>query len=217
MSPLIPFNMIVDTDVGLLCLIYKSFMDPNIFNKDFFIDKNVNQLVKELYQRKMENPLYLCINENYTDSCDNLYNQFMDQHYDQILDMSVITEFYRLVGLFMDNSDIRLTIVCERKEEIEVLRQQENTKAANIILADDLNPEKIKQFNQFYFKSIPDATAYTKYMIAKTVYFANYGFNKDEDGGISKHPLIPIIMENNVVNIIDVYKFDDEGDEEDGK
>lgn len=217
MSPLIPFNMIIDTDVGLLSLIYKSFMDPRIFNKDFFFGKTVNQLVKELYYRKKENPLHLCINEEYVDSCDNLYNQFMEQHYDRILNMSVITEFYRLVGLFMEDSDIKLTIVCEKEKEIELLRKQENTKACNIILADTLNPKTIQSFKQFYFKSIADATAYTKHMKDKTIYFANYAFNKNEEGRISSHPLIPLLLENNVVNLIDIYKFNDEkGDNEDG-
>jgi hypothetical protein len=45
MSPLIPFDMIVDTDVGLLSLIFKSYMDPKIFNKSFFVGKTVNELV----------------------------------------------------------------------------------------------------------------------------------------------------------------------------
>lgn len=207
MSPLIPFNVIVDTDVGLLSLILKEYMDPSVFNKDFFFDKTVSQLVYDLYTRKEENPILLCIKDEYKDYADDYYNQFMEREYQKILNKSVVTEFYRLVRLYNNESEIRLTIVCEREEEIEELRKLDNTKSCNIELSKDLNPRLLKTYNQFFFKSIGDIIPYTKYLLNKTIYIANYGFNISENGGFVSNPLIDLLSNNNRLNVIDVYNM----------
>ena len=207
MAPFIPFNMIVDTDVGLLSLILKSYMDPKIFNKDFFFDKKVIDLVREVYNRRKENPLYPGINEEYIYSCDSLYEEFMKDHYDEILDLSVVTEFYRLVGAYHNDSDINVLLVCEREEEIDILKEYKNTKNCEIILADSLTPSKIKESKQFFFKSIPDVIPYSKYLADKTIYFADYGFNKTDDGGFIPDALLDALVQKNgnIINKIDVF------------
>jgi hypothetical protein len=205
MTPLIPFNVIVDTDEGLLRVIYKYYMDSTIFNRSFFEGHTINSLAQALYEREMENPLYLCINDEYKDSCDSLYKEFMETKYETILDWSVITEIYRLIRLFNNEPDIKLTIVCERQEEVDCLRASKETKDCKIILSDSLKPETIKSFNQFFFKSIGDAIPYTKYLTGKTIYFSNYTFNSKAG---ENDPILAILSENNVVNFIDVFRFD---------
>jgi hypothetical protein len=217
MSPLIPFDMIFDTDVGLLSLIFKSYMDPKIFNKSFFVGKTVNELAHVLYDRSMRNPLYLCVNNDYTNSCDSLYNEFMETKYSEILNLSVITEFYRLVGAFNNESDIRTTIVCKRQEEIDLLKQYHNTERAKFVLSSTMSETDIKKHNQFYFKDVEDAAPYATLLKGKTIYFANYGFNRNEMGDLVDNPIVPVLNASNVINLIEVYKFKkkEEEDEED--
>lgn len=208
MSPLIPFNMIVETDVGLLSLVFKDYLDPRVFNQDFFVGKKVNQLVYDLYNREKENPLSLCIRDEYTNSCDTFYNQFMEREYDKILNKSVVTEFYRLIRAYNAEPEIKVTVVCEKQQEIDLLKQYENTKNCNIVLSSSMTPSNIKSHNQFFFKSIADAVPYVKHLKDKSIYIANYRFNKTEEGEFINHPIIPILAMNNVINIIDVFNVD---------
>ncbi len=202
MCPLIPFDVIVDTDVGLLRYIYNSYMDPEIFNKDFFFDKSIKQLVKELYKRKEVNPIHLCINPKYKKSCDTLYEQFIDECYEEILDLSVKTEFYRLVGLFKADSDIKVNIVCNFTMEADILSKEELTKDCNIIMRRDI--KSVDKYEQFYFKKYNDINPYLKCMKAKSIYFAGYMFNFDDNGCVIDLPY-EIYLLGNRISVIDIY------------
>ena len=128
MSPMIPFNMIVDTDIGLFAIILKYYLDPKVFNESFFKDHKIVDLIHILYNREKENPLYLCINQGYEDSCDSLYEELIVDKYAEILQLSVKTEFYKLIRSFNLQRDISLTIVCNRQEEIDLLKAEEVTR-----------------------------------------------------------------------------------------
>lgn len=204
MSPMIPFNMIVDTDIGLFAIILKYYLDPKVFNESFFKDRKIVDLIHKLYNREKENPLYLCINQGYEDSCDSLYEELIVDKYAEILQLSVKTEFYKLIRSFNLQRDISLTIVCNRQEEIDLLKAEEVTRDNNIVLYDDLSVNDIIKFNQFYFKYIQDANGYVKYLIDKSIYFANYKFNRNTiDEFID--PTLVILAQNNVLNIIDIF------------
>lgn len=204
MSPMIPFNMIVDTDIGLFAIILKYYLDPKVFNESFFKDRKIVDLIHILYNREKENPLYLCINQGYEDSCDSLYEELIVDKYAEILQLSVKTEFYKLIRSFNLQRDISLTIVCNRQEEIDLLKAEEVTRDNNIVLYDDLSVNDIIKFNQFYFKYIQDANGYVKYLIDKSIYFANYKFNRNTiDEFID--PTLVILAQNNVLNIIDIF------------
>lgn len=208
MSPLIPFNLVVDTDVGLLCYIYKSYMDPNVFNKDFFIGKNVRDMVYSVYTRTEQNPLLLCINDKYRDSCDSLYNEFMNDKYEEILELSVKTEFCTLMRYFYNEPEINTTLVCEKQKEIDILKEEKDIKYNRIILSNELKEKEIRKFNQFYFKNINDATPYVKYLIDKTIYFSKYGYNINDKEKFVEDPMVILLSENNVINIIDVFNME---------
>lgn len=206
MTPLIHFDMIFDTDVGLLCLILKDYMNPEVFNKDFFFNKNLNELVYELYIRKEKNPLNLCINEKYRDKADSFYKQFMKERYDDIFKLSVFTEFYRLIRAFQNESEIKVTIVCDNETQLKYLSMCGNTAKCDSILS---NPSEssLKLYNQYFFKSIDSSIPFIKYISNKTVYFANYGFNRNEDGDIIDHDAIYELGDTNVITLIDVYNM----------
>lgn len=208
MTPLIHFDIIFDTDVGLLCLILRDYMNPEVFNKDFFFGKKVKELVYELYIRKENNPIDICINDSYKNKADDFYRQFMEEKYNEILELSVFTEFYRLIRAFQNESDIKATILCDREEQVTFLGKYNNTKKCDIFISNSLNKVNIKRYNQFYFKRIDDSSKFANNISNKTVYFANYGFNRNDNNEIKDHDLIVSLSETNVINLIDVYNMD---------
>ena len=206
MIPLIPFDMIIDTDVGLICTILKKYMNSDVFIKEFF-NKKICQLVYDLYLRKVENPLRMCLKEQYIGKADIFYEQFMEQEYDSIINYSVFTEFYRLIRAYTNETDIRPTILYKNERERIELLKHENTKKCTSISVNCINASNIKNYNQFYFKRIEDVTPFLGLIKNKTIYFANYGFNKNDDGNIKDNGEIFLLSEDNVINIIDVYSM----------
>lgn len=204
MSPLIPFNLIIDTDFGLLCLIKQRYLDESVFDEKFFKNKSVRNLVSEIYSRKEKNPLYLFIKDEYKDSADKFYNQFMEREYDSILNLSATTEFYRLARMFSNEPEIKVTIVCNTQKEFDLLSShKEGLGKCRLELKSDLDNVKLGIINQYFFKCIDDYIEYKKWLKNKTVYFANYSFNVDELESGSEELLD--IMSNNRISIIDIY------------
>lgn len=208
MSPLIPFNMIVDTDLGLMCLVMKKYLDESVFDSDFFKGLTVKELVSKLYFREEKNPLLLCLKDNYKHMADTFYNQFMEREYITILNKSCITEIYRLIGLYNTQSEIRVTIVCDSEYEFAILKKHDSLKKANIVMYDDAK-QYLSSHNQFFFKYLEDIKRYTEFLKNKTLYFANYKFNKLDDE--LKNPLVTALVNENRVIAMDIYDLEELG------
>lgn len=208
MSPLIPFNMVVDTDFGLLCIVMKKYLDDSVFDVNFFKGQTIKSLVKKLYFRDEKNPLLLCLRDEYKDKADDFYNQFMEREYEAILGKSCITEIYRLIELYNAQSEIKVTIVCENELEIQLLKKHESLTKANIVLFDEAK-KYLRSHHQFYFKYLEDIKRYTKYLKNRTLYFANYKFNRLEEE--LKNPLVTALINDNRVMAMDIYNLEEFG------
>lgn len=207
LTPLIPFNVIVETDVGLLSLIYKEYLDEDVFDPSYFEKKTVKQMVLDLYRRKDKNPLSLCIREEYKDMQDEFYAQFMEREYDKILDLSVITEMYRVVSSFNNEYEIQTTILCNRDEERDLMLSEPVTKKCDIVMYESLKLPEILRHNQFYFKSLDDTIPFAKHLKNKTIYIADYGFNVDDEGKLPQDDIVPFMSFHNDVRLIDVFNM----------
>ncbi|MCM1219685.1 MAG: hypothetical protein NC548_34830 [Lachnospiraceae bacterium] len=205
MSPLIPFNMVVDTDLGLLCIVMKKYLDGSVFNLDFFKGQTVKSLVTKLYFREEKNPLLLCLRDEYRDKADLFFDQFMEREYKEILGKSCITEVYRLVEVYNAQSEIKVTIVCDNELEIELLKKHPSLTKANIVMYDEAK-KYLKSHHQFYFKYLEDIKRYTKFLKNRTLYFANYKFNKLEEE--LKNPLVTALINDNRVMAMDIYNLE---------
>ena len=90
-NQLIPFNLIFDTDFGLIKLISKEYR-ADLFDKSV-LDSDDSVIANLLIARPFENPL--CILTEYNSETkkilDDYYLEFMDTRYDDILKLSVFT------------------------------------------------------------------------------------------------------------------------------
>lgn|SRR5574344_22679 len=179
-APMIPFNCIVDTDYGLLSLINDSYLDKDVFDVDFF-NKNhrIKDMVKEIYLREFINPLSICMKDKTEiEKQDQLYQDFMNEKYQDILNLSMETEVYNAIELFKLSGEIRTGIVCNRQEEIDFLKTLPGTKGIPAFLLKDFKKE-FPLYSQFYFKSLDDIYFTSIYSLIhnQTVYIADYKFN----------------------------------------
>ena len=206
--PLIPFNCIVDTDLGLMSLISKYYLDNTFFDIEFFKkNNNIRKMVKSLYMREEENPLLLCMINKDKDIADEYYKEFMEKKYDDILNLSVTTELYSLITIFKTFGDIRSTIICKDKREKDLLSKLVNSSTLQCIMPKDII-ETISMYEQFYFKSVDDyyLSILADSIKSKNIYFANYKFNFDGNYMIkdSKYTAILDILRNKCSSI-DIY------------
>lgn len=202
--PLIPFNCIIDTDFGLLNLIFREYSDSDAFDPEFFKNRSIRNITRSLLNRKYENPLLLCLKDkNDLDSANELYNDFIDKKYEEILNLSMKTELYHFIKK-LDIAGIKAYIVCESPYEISFLNRFKITKFAGKFLLSDAD---LSKFSQFYFKSINDIyiTTLQPLIEKSTVYLASYIFNTDEEQIQKNKNALGLLMSMNKVYEFDIY------------
>ena len=97
---IIPFDMVIDPEMGLMKLIEFEYRD-NFFNiKALGIDE-LTQIY--LRQRQMKNPLSIIIeDENVTiDTMNDLCHQFMQKRYEDVLKLSPNTGLFHLLQILL--------------------------------------------------------------------------------------------------------------------
>ena len=209
LNVLIPFNMIIDTEMGLLKLIQFDYNNteyfyPGIINGDDTFKKYV------LLTRNERNPLCVAVKDEKMDCADDLYKQFMEKEYNSILQLSPPTALRDVGSILRTSIDkvVKINILCETDDEIELLVNRQ-------IPYDDIvkgTPETIStsQYNVLFVKDTKDLTRY-KDVEGKEIYVADYEFNilrdpNNEDLLINPEYIFNYISTNGF-NIASIYVF----------
>lgn len=177
MNPLLAFNTIVDTDVGLIRLIAMQYRDSSIFNLDYLNkDLTIKKLVQDLYNRENMNPLTIC-SDLKQEELNELYQDFMNTKYSEILKLSILTELFGMISIWKKYGGISTTILCSSQQEYEYLDFFLALKNVNKVV---MEKGWRNNFPQYIFKSYDDK--YINFITSQlvynsTVYIANYKFN----------------------------------------
>lgn len=206
LTPLISFNTLVDTDVGLVQLIKNEYLNQTIFDKSFF-DQPFLQIISDLYYRKDINPLLLFAKNKQNEDLEDYLSEFSTYKKDQILSLSVTTEFINLVRLFNNSSEIYPIILCYNEEQRIILNDDEILGKNKKVLLSELKEKDKQMFTQFYFKYIEEAEPFS-HLVGKTFYFSNCGLNlNDNDSDIRESDIIKTIIKGakNQISLFDLY------------
>lgn len=179
-SPMFAFNTLYDTDFGLIYMIGKKYADPEYFDLSFY-DKNdtIRKIVLAIYKRKEKNPLSLIINDKYKDQIDDLYNQYFNEKYDDILEYSCYTGVYYLVSVLHVSNDIIPYIFCLDDREVDIISKDANMEGINIITKKNIIGT-IGVINQLYVKSLisdPYVKLLSESLDRKSIYVEDYTYN----------------------------------------
>jgi hypothetical protein len=191
MVPLVAFNTVIDTDVGIIRLICDKYLDPKVFNVDLLHSLSVKGLVGMLYDREKPNPLTVFSSLDDTE-LDELYDDFMKNHYQDILNLSLPTEIFNQIGIWQSYGGIRTTILCRSNEEVEYLDKFTALQNYSKCLITNFS---VKGFQQFFFKYIDDPyinAVSDNPIFKKSIYIAHYKFNikKDDESKFNKEEAI---------------------------
>lgn len=101
LSALIDFDLIVNTELGLIRFIRENFQDERAFNLEI-LNKSDREILSLLFSRKNKNPLSIISTEENLGDIDKLYKSFFDSYEKEIIDHSnsdsTIYKFVELVA-----------------------------------------------------------------------------------------------------------------------
>lgn len=202
----IPFNMIVDTDFGIIRIIEKLY---NI--QEYPIDKIKSFLLK----RKNENPVPEYCNLRGIENQDYLYSMIIIDYYKLVLKLSKMTDILSFVintyklGL---SNDMEITIGCETPDEVNHLIQKLSklNYSLDIRLNDEINLDDYEYiFNKYINEDYVNYFLKEKKLKGKRLYISDHDLNVliDDDGNRIIDPLYHIPLESNgiILSLISIY------------
>lgn len=204
----IPFNMIIDIEMGLLRLIRFEYRN------NFFLYKSIEneEMAKLLLsERTNRNPLSVITRDDISqEELDELYKQFMEQRYDKILSLSPNTELFHLLQM-SDNEAVRFTVVFDNKEQEKIFDLRKGN-TFHRYFGNTFDEENIKMNKNLFIKDVHELSNCTNIIRGKNIYFADYGFNKtivDDDIIINFQNNDYERFCENTFQFIEMYKIDE--------
>ena len=190
-APLFTFDSVYDTDFGMLALILREYFDTDIFSEKFFKDNEyIEDMVRTLATRQQENPLLLAMNDkNNYELADDIYSEFYNNKYNEILMYSMTTAVNKLAMIMNNESGTSIGFLVAREEEkifLETIKLCDKANYININNKEELS--MVSLYNQIYFKSCNDRFMNSPDLIdaiyEKNIYIPRYPFNLDDEGNI---------------------------------
>lgn len=205
LTPLIHFDCIVDTDIGLIQLVNDQYMDRSVFNAEMF-NKSLGEMILDLYFRKVENPLYMYANPNIDhDLLDQYYKEFFESKYDLILERSPGTELQNIINLFKTTSgDIIPTVLCENDVSEKFIKE---ALSVDTVQFKDIDEESIKKYTHVYLKYTTQLEPFKTFLYNKIIYISTHGINFNNDDEMVRYDYLDILLKKNILHILDLYNI----------
>lgn len=185
---LMPFNVLIDTDVGIWKLIQDEY-----HNEVFFLPGMLDVLdVHKKYMmmtRDTRNPLLTILTEPSEELADDFYNQFMEKEYNNILEKSPTTDVCKILDTMRitKSNIIRLTILCRNEEEKHCILDRDIVHDS--IIVGEMEKISLSEYGVIFIKDVKDLDSFRR-VEGKILYIANYGFNIYKDPE-SVNPILP--------------------------
>lgn len=203
----IPFNMIIDTDFGMIRLI-EEIQDLHGYP--------VNKLKSFLINRENENPISEYNKVREIDIIESAYDLILDKYYKMLLPSSSVTDMLAFVintyklGL---SNEVEITIGCDLECEIDYIKSLLSELKYSFDIELNMNIDLNNYdciFTKFMDKYYVDYLLDTVKISGKRIYVADYNFNTlyDTENGLKIiDPELHIRLESdgNVVSLVSLY------------
>lgn len=185
----IPFNMIIDTDYGVIQVIDEVQEIPHL---------NKNQIKSFLLNRRNENLISEYNKIRNIQLIESAYDLILDDHYKLVLSLSEITDIIGFVintHKFGLTRDLKITVGCDLDVEREFIQQKLQGIAFNCVMNSDI---KLDQFDYIMAKSLDES--YADYLLdvenleGKRIYVADYHFNTLYSEETHEHIIDPFVQ-----------------------
>lgn len=210
---LISINALIDIDVGLFRLIQEEYLDPQVFNEDFFQNSTIVDFIKTTYFRKDDNPLLDVAIIDDKDTLMEYYAQFNNEMYNEIYDRSTYTDVLPMLYLFLDSGDIDITILYYKdycKEQLEKdIEDGTLPKDVKLLSIKELSPRILNTFTSIYVRSIfeIEKLPVSGFTSPKCFYISSFGPNFNKDGNLKRYTVLNKIVTGKLMHEINVFEM----------
>jgi len=202
---LVDFNMIVNTDIGLIYTI-KDEYNQQVFFEQFIFNISEKELIGELLNMESINPINMFIKPKDEGLADKIRNQFLEKEYDKILNKSIHTDIKNIMELYLTSGLVFIDILCRNKQEEQLIKSI-NSKF-NTIIVNDYKEVNIDNYSAIYIKDFRQILNFNP-IKGKTIYIANCKFNLEENKNKRIIPLSEVsilLADVNKMCVIDLYE-----------
>lgn len=220
LNPLIPFDMVIDTEIGLLKFIESSKYNNHDVFYDSILKGPIKSIIYLLKIRDYKNPLIIAMKDKEDkEAMDDYYIDFIDKEYISILNKSISTEVYNFISLCI-NTEGAITPIIFCKKEIEkkfLLNMNKDVfEKCEFIIADSYKDiDSLKSYDPIYLKNYTDAVEILDALEGKNIYVANYAYNfskfveepDEKEQSILLENISLLLSDSNIIKITDVYNI----------
>lgn len=224
MDILIPFDLLVDIDIGIVRTATIKYSDYEYFDFSRLDDINIQDYKFLFEYRTYRNPLFMItdidIPEEERKNVDDMYKKIIEEDYVDILNRSELTAIHTIIsaGMYSEGGPFRINIIC--RNDLEVSYANSLSFKSNIIMCKDkldICDIDIKNYKYIFIKDIEDLEYYG-ILKEKVLFIANYRFNKvymETEMGeeyVIEPKFILNLISDNIIKTIDVYPLPDDVD-----
>lgn len=224
MDILIPFDLLVDIDIGIVRTATIKYSDYEYFDFSRLEDINIQDYKFLFEYRTYRNPLFMItdidIPEEERETVDNMYKKIIEEDYVDILNRAELTAIHTIIaaGMYSEGGPFRINVIC--RNDLEVSYTNSLSFKSNIIMCKDkldICDIDIKNYKYIFIKDIEDLEYYG-ILKEKVLFIANYRFNKvymETEMGeeyVIEPKFIFNLISDNIIKTIDVYPLPDDVD-----
>ena len=211
-TALIPFNMVLDVEVGLIRLIKYDYSQNEIFDQAILSNED-NIFFKDILSKRMNrNPLTAIATDKYIDNLtllDDLYNQFMKEKYDEILELSPPTSLFDMLNLSVSfkADGIACTIWCKYTKEKDVYKSRLGSRCNSFIIEPSMSNIDLSPYGSIYINDYRDALFFSN-LKGKNIFVSDYRYNfEDDTKKILLNDVSDEIKNANSIRTINIHKI----------
>ena len=181
--PIIPYDLILDTDIGLYQLINARYKKSDVFGTGI-LEAPVAVQKYFLLNRFYVNPLRaIAFNPDDEETLNDYYKEFMDQEIHYILNHSVTTQLYAMLKNAMEEKNVHISIWCPTDFIADHIRRADPDVMGKLNIR--VSKKFSKSFDDFsepaYLKDYKDTIFCHDVLDGKNIYLATYRFNYEDD------------------------------------
>lgn len=197
---LFEFETLVDIDLSVVMYIINNMDNSKYIDTDLLKNTTtINGLENRLLFREKYNPLSIIIKKEYEDFIDDIYNEIMESHKEEIIDKALPTDILSFCNLGSTITGvINNHVNCKDKLEEDYIHSFPGKVITKI------NEYDLSNYNTLYAKTVDNLFNY-KNLENKKVFILNTRYNMMKDFLIYK-PEAMAISTSNTMCIIDPYK-----------
>lgn len=214
---LVTFDMLIDTDIGLIDIIKNKYNDPTVFNNNI-LNLNDKYLKGLLRESNSSNPIDIILLEDNHKQAEVFYKELMEIEYKEIIKRSPITTIVDVIKRFIFTDGlIKVTILCnsdiEENKIREILQEDCSDDSYRIEVCKDWSQLDTSIYDTIFFKYLEDLLKFNQ-VVGKNLMVCDYKCNLDDDfyrlkQKIPRHEIATKFEQDNEFYTVTLYYYDE--------